>query len=66
MRYRRTYPQPLPKGGEGERGRAYDDAMRQSMMHDVLRNVSSTTVNDALFIMHYALTKGEGSKLADV
>ncbi|EFB33530.1 hypothetical protein HMPREF0971_00293 [Segatella oris F0302] len=28
------------------------------MMHDVLRNVSSATANYALFIMHYALTKG--------
>lgn len=32
--------------------------MRQLMMHDVLRNVSSATANYALFIMHYALTKG--------
>lgn len=39
---------------------------RQLMMHDVLRNISSTTVNDTLFIIHYALTKGGGSKLADV
>lgn len=40
--------------------------LRQPMMHDVLRNVSSATANYALCIIHYALTKGGGSKLADV